>query len=191
MLVDVEDEVNTILQEDRPVDWYVTSMDRARELGAMMLFGEKYGDQVRVVDMGEYSRELCGGTHVDRTGELGMVKVITEGSVGSGVRRVEALVGLDAFRYLNREHVLVGQLAEQLKTPTEELPERISGLVDRLRAVEKELENVRAREVLASAGTLVEGAEDVGGVALVASRTPEGMGAVSYTHLTLPTNREV
>ncbi|HEY2223236.1 alanine--tRNA ligase [Actinomycetospora sp.] len=176
LLLEVEDEVNTILQEDRPVDWYVTSMDRARDLGAMMLFGEKYGDQVRVVDMGEYSRELCGGTHVARTGELGMVKVITEGSVGSGVRRVEALVGLDAFRYLNREHVLVGQLAEQLKTPSEELPERISGLVDRLRAAEKELESVRARNVLSSAGALADGADDVGGIALVASRTPDGVG---------------
>ncbi|MDL5157968.1 alanine--tRNA ligase [Actinomycetospora termitidis] len=176
VLLEVEDEVNEILQEDRPVDWYVTSMDQARELGAMMLFGEKYGDRVRVVDMGEYSRELCGGTHVARTGELGMVKVITEGSVGSGVRRVEALVGLDAFRYLNREHVLVSQLAEQLKAPAEELPERISGIVDRLRAAEKELENVRAREVLASAGALAEGADDVGGIALVAARTPDGVG---------------
>jgi alanyl-tRNA synthetase len=175
LLGEVEDEVNTILQEDRDVDWYVTTMDRARELGAMMLFGEKYGDQVRVVDMGEYSRELCGGTHVARTGELGMVKVITEGSIGSGVRRVEALVGLDAFRYLNREHVLVNQLADQLKAPAEELPERVSGIVERLRAAEKELEAVRAREVLSSAGALAEGAEDVGGVALVAARTPEGV----------------
>ncbi|MEJ2887322.1 alanine--tRNA ligase [Actinomycetospora aeridis] len=176
LLLEVEDEVNTILQEDRDVDWYVTSMDRARELGAMMLFGEKYGDHVRVVDMGEYSRELCGGTHVARTGELGMVKVITEGSIGSGVRRVEALVGLDAFRYLNREHVLVNQLAEQLKTPSDELPERISGIVERLRAAEKELETIRAREVLSSAGALADGAEDVGGIALVAARTPEGVG---------------
>jgi alanyl-tRNA synthetase len=179
LLLEVEDEVNTILQEDRDVDWYVTTMDRARELGAMMLFGEKYGDRVRVVDMGEYSRELCGGTHVGRTGELGMVKILTEGSIGSGVRRVEALVGLDAFRYLNREHVLVNQLSEQLKTPSEELPERISGIVERLRAAEKELEAVRARAVLSSAGALAEGAEDVGGpggIALVATRTPEGVG---------------
>jgi alanyl-tRNA synthetase len=105
-----------------------------------------------------------------------MVKVLTEGSIGSGVRRVEALVGLDAFRYLNREHVLVNQLSEQLKTPSEELPERISGIVERLRAAEKELEAVRAREVLSSAGALVEGAEDVSGIALVATRTPEGVG---------------
>ena len=90
-------------------------MDEARRLGAMMLFGEKYGDRVRVVDMGDYSRELCGGTHVDRTGEIGMIKVLSEASIGSGVRRVEALVGLDAFRHLSREHLLVSTLAEQLK----------------------------------------------------------------------------
>ena len=177
LLLEVEDEVNTILQEDREVDSYVTTMDRARELGAMMLFGEKYGERVRVVDMGEYSRELCGGTHVARTGELGMVKVLSEGSVGSGVRRVEALVGLDAFRYLNREHVLLSQLAEQFRAPVEELPERIGGVVERLRAAEKELEAVRAREVLSSAGALADAAEDVGGVSLVAARTPEGVAA--------------
>ncbi len=81
---------------------YETSMDEARKLGAMMLFGEKYGDRVRVVDMGDYSRELCGGTHVGRTGEIGMIKVLSEASIGSGVRRVEALVGLDAFRHVSQ-----------------------------------------------------------------------------------------
>jgi alanyl-tRNA synthetase len=92
------------------------------------------------------------------------------------VRRVEALVGIDAFRFLAREHVLVNQLAEQFRAQPEELPERISGIVDRLRAAEKELENVRARAVLASAGALADAADDVAGVALVASRTPDGVG---------------
>ena len=100
----------------------------------MALFGEKYGDQVRVVEIGDYSRELCGGTHVARSGQLGLVKLLSEASIGSGVRRVEALVGLDAFRYLAREHVLVSQLAEQFKARPEELPERIGGVVERLRA---------------------------------------------------------
>jgi alanyl-tRNA synthetase len=131
---------------------------------------------VRIVEVGEYSRELCGGTHVGRSGQLGLVKLMGEGSIGSGVRRVEALVGIDAFRFLAREHVLVNQLAEQFRAQPEELPERIGGVVDRLRAAEKELETIRAREVLSSAGSLVEGAEDVGGIALVAARTPEGVG---------------
>jgi alanyl-tRNA synthetase len=176
VLADVEDEVNTVLLGDDEVHAFTTSMDDARKLGAIALFGERYGDSVRIVEVGEYSRELCGGTHVRRAGQLGLVKLLSEGSVGSGVRRVEALVGIDAFRFLAREHVLVAQLAEQFKAQPEELPERISGTVERLRAAEKELEAVRAREVLASAGALADAAEDVGGVALVAARTPEGVG---------------
>ncbi|GAA4784494.1 alanine--tRNA ligase [Actinomycetospora chlora] len=176
VLADVEDEVNSVLLGDDEVRPYVTSMDEARKLGAIALFGERYGDSVRIVDIGDYSRELCGGTHVGRTGQLGLVKLLSEGSVGSGVRRVEALVGIDAFRYLAREHVLVNQLAEQFRAQPEELPERISGVVDRLRAAEKELETIRAREVLSSAGSLADSAEDVGGIALVAARTPDGVG---------------
>ena len=174
-LTEIEDEVNSVLQEDRVVETSVMSMDEARRLGAMMLFGEKYGDRVRVVDMGDYSRELCGGTHVGRTGEIGMVKVLSEGSVGSGVRRVEALVGLDAFRFLSREHVLVSSIAEQLKARPEDLPERINSLVERLRTAERDLEKVRADSVLSSAGTLAAGAQDVNGVALVAVAAPDGV----------------
>ena len=131
---EVEDEVNTVLQDDEEVRAFVTTQDEARRLGAMALFGEKYGDQVRVVEIGDYSRELCGGTHVHRSGQLGLVKLLSESSIGSGVRRVEALVGIDAFRYLAREHVLVSQLAEQFKARPEELPERIGGVVERLTA---------------------------------------------------------
>jgi alanyl-tRNA synthetase len=174
-LAEIEDEVNTVLQQNREVEAYETSMDEARRLGAMMLFGEKYGDRVRVVDMGDYSRELCGGTHVGRTGEIGMIKVLSEASIGSGVRRVEALVGLDAFRHLSKEHLLVSTLADQLKARPEELPERINGLVERLRTAERDLEKVRADAVLSSAGALVEGADDVDGVALVAVAAPDGV----------------
>ncbi|WP_214404894.1 alanine--tRNA ligase, partial [Pseudonocardia lacus] len=174
-LAEIEDEVNTVLQENREVQAYETSMDEARRLGAMMLFGEKYGDRVRVVDMGDYSRELCGGTHVTRTGEIGMVKVLSEASIGSGVRRVEALVGLDAFRHLSKEHLLVSTLADQLKARPEDLPERVGSIVERLRNAERDLEKVRADAVLSSAGELAAGAEDVGGVALVAVSTPDGI----------------
>jgi alanyl-tRNA synthetase len=175
-LAEIEDEVNSVLQENREVETYETTMDEARHLGAMMLFGEKYGDRVRVVDMGDYSRELCGGTHVGRTGELGMVKVLSEGSIGSGVRRVEALVGLDAFRFLSREHALVNGLADQLKARPEELPERIGSLLERLRTAERDIEKVRADAVLSSAGALAGSAEDVGGTALVAVAAPDGIG---------------
>jgi alanyl-tRNA synthetase len=141
----------------------------------MALFGEKYGDSVRVVEIGDYSRELCGGTHVGRSGQLGLVKLLSEASIGSGVRRVEALVGLDAFRFLAKEHVLVSQLAEQFKARPEELPERIGGIVERLRQAERELEKVRADAVLAGAGALAGAAEDVGGTALVATAVPDGV----------------
>src|SRR5690242_3400807 len=141
----------------------------------MALFGEKYGDQVRVVEIGDYSRELCGGTHVHRSGQLGLVKLLSEASIGSGVRRVEALVGIDAFRFLAREHVLVSQLAEQFKARPEELPERIGGVVERLRQAERELEKVRADAVLSSAGALADAAEDIGGIALVGAAVPDGV----------------
>jgi alanyl-tRNA synthetase len=175
VLADVEDEVNDVLLNDHEVRAFVTTQDEARRIGAMALFGEKYGDEVRVVEIGDYSRELCGGTHVARSGQLGLVKLLSEASIGSGVRRVEALVGLDAFRFLAKEHVLVSQLAEQFKAKPEELPERIGGVVERLRQAERELEKVRADAVLSSAGALAGSAEDVGGTALVAAAVPGGV----------------
>ena len=117
VLTDAEQEVNQVLINDLAVRAFHTSIDEARAMGALALFGEKYGDQVRVVEVGDYSRELCGGTHVARSGQLGLVKILGESSIGSGVRRVEALVGMDAFQFLARESVLVSQLAEQLKAP--------------------------------------------------------------------------
>jgi alanyl-tRNA synthetase len=104
------------------------------------------------------------------------VKILSEASIGSGVRRVDALVGLDAFRFLAREHVLVSQLAETFKAQPEEIPERVHGVIERLRAAEKELERVRAAAVLAGAGELAAGAADVHGVAVVAAQAPDGVG---------------
>ncbi|GAA2802564.1 alanine--tRNA ligase [Saccharopolyspora taberi] len=175
VLTGVEEEVNDYLQNDVEVRSYTTTMDRAMELGAVALFGEKYGDQVRVVDMGDYSRELCGGTHVGRIGELGVVKLVADSSVGSGVHRVEALVGMDAMRHISKEHLLVSQLAEQFKVPAEELPERIAGVVSRLRSAEKELQQLRVAQVLQSAGDLAGKGTDVHGVTLVAEQVPDGV----------------
>jgi len=174
VLRDTEDEVNQVLVNDLDVRAFYTSQEEARELGALALFGEKYGDQVRVVEVGDYSRELCGGTHVPRSGQLGLIKVLGEASIGSGVRRIEALVGIDAFRFLARESTLVSQLSEQFKTPREQLPERISNVVTRLRDAERELQRLRAARLLESAGQIAAGAADVSGVALVAHRVPDG-----------------
>jgi alanyl-tRNA synthetase len=177
VLADAEDEVNQVLINDLGVRAFHTSISEAREMGALALFGEKYGDQVRVVEVGDYSRELCGGTHVARSGQLGLVKILGEASIGSGVRRVEALVGIDAFRFLARESILVSQLTEQLKARREELPERISGIVTRLRDAERDLERLQSAKLLDNAAELARGAADIGGVAYVAHQVPDGTAA--------------
>ncbi|OUC99859.1 alanine--tRNA ligase [Streptosporangium minutum] len=174
MLRDVEDEVNAVLINDLTVNAFHTSQAEARAMGALALFGEKYGETVRIVEVGDYSRELCGGTHVSSSGQLGLVKVLGEASIGAGVRRVEALVGLDAFRFLARESVLVAQLSEQLKARREELPERIDGIVTRLRTAEKELDKLRSAQVLAVAGEMAASARDLHGVSVVTRRAPDG-----------------
>jgi alanyl-tRNA synthetase len=152
----------------------IMTQAEAVKSGAMALFGEKYGDQVRVISVGDWARELCGGTHAQRSGQLGLVTVLGEQSIGQGVRRVEALVGLDAFRFMAREHALVSQLTEALKVRSEELPERVEGIVERLRSAERELERLRASQVLQAAAGVAAGAVDTG-VALVAThRVPDG-----------------
>ena len=167
VLSDVETRVNALLLEDLPVQAEVMTQEQARSLGAMALFGEKYGDAVRVVSVGDWAKELCGGTHAQRSGQLGIVKLLGEASIGSGVRRVEALVGADAYSFLAREHAIVGQLSEVLKVRSEELPERVSGILSRLRDAEREIAGARREKALAGAARLVDTARDIGGVTFV------------------------
>ena len=185
VLSQTEDEVNQVLINDLDVRAYHTSIEKARSMGALALFGEKYGNEVRVVEVGEYSRELCGGTHVAHSGQLGLVKLLSESSIGSGVRRVEALVGIDAFRFLAKENILVSQLSEQLKVRREELPERISSMVTRLRDAERELQRVRSAQLLEAAGELAAYPEEIDGVAFVAHQVPAGTDADSIRKLAL------
>ena len=185
VLSEAEDEVNQVLINDLDVRAFHTSIDEARAMGALALFGEKYGNEVRVVEVGDYSRELCGGTHVAHSGQLGLVKLLSESSIGSGVRRVEALVGIDAFRFLAKENILVSQLSEQLKARREELPERVSSLVSRLREAERELQRVRSAQLLEVAGDLAARPDDIGGVAFVAHQVPVGTAADSIRTLAL------
>jgi len=170
VLADVEARVNDLVLADLGVHADVMTQDEARRAGAMALFGEKYGDEVRVISVGDWARELCGGTHAGRSGQLGVVKLLGESSIGSGVRRVEALVGADAYRFLAREHVLVAQLSEALKARPEELPERVNDIVERLRAAEKEIERIRVQQLLTAGGRLAEQARDVYGVTFVGYR---------------------
>ena len=160
---------------DLPVSAEVMTQDQAREMGAMALFGEKYGSAVRVVSVGDWARELCGGTHTPRTSQLGVVKLLGEASIGSGVRRVEALVGADAYSFLAREHAIVGQLTEALKVRPEELPERINGILTKLREAEREIAAARQAQALAAAPALVSSARHVGPVVLVTHDAGEGI----------------
>ena len=174
VLRDVEQQINEVALADLEVRAFVTTQDEARRIGAMALFGEKYGEQVRVVEVGDYARELCGGTHAARSGQLGAVTLLGESSIGSGTRRVEGLVGLDAYRHLAREHVLLASVAETFKVPSEQVPERVAGVLARLRDAEREVARLQAQQVLAQAGELAAGARDVAGVAFVGVQAPVG-----------------
>ncbi|MEY9943831.1 alanine--tRNA ligase [Kitasatospora sp. GAS1066B] len=185
VLVDVEQRINEVLTRELDVTAEVMTMDQARKQGAIAMFGEKYGDSVRVVTIGDFSKELCGGTHVGNTAQLGLVKLLGESSIGSGVRRVEALVGVDAYKFLAREHTVVAQLTELVKGRPEELPEKISAMLGKLKDAEKEIERFRAEKVLAAAAGLADSAEDVRGVALVAARVADGVGADELRKLVL------
>lgn len=168
VLNDVEIRVNELLIADLQVHAQVMSQDAAKAMGAIALFGEKYGDQVRVVSVGDWARELCGGTHVARSGQLGLVKLLSESSIGAGVRRVEALVGHDAYQYLAREHVLLNSLTEIIKgARADELPQRISELVEKMKSMEKELSAVRSAKALAATSQIANKAKKVRDVNLI------------------------
>ncbi|MDQ1292547.1 MAG: alanyl-tRNA synthetase [Actinomycetota bacterium] len=166
-LRDVEARVNALLIEDLQVHAEVMTPQEAQQYGALALFGEKYGAQVRVISVGDWSKELCGGTHARSSGQLGLVKLVGEGSIGSGVRRVEALVGADAYAWSAREHLLVDQLTEALKVRPEELPERVGALLTQLKAAQRELDRARAAQVLAAAPRLAQSPVRIGEINLV------------------------
>ncbi|MFI7525213.1 alanine--tRNA ligase [Nocardia salmonicida] len=175
---DIEAVSNDAVGSDFPVNTFVTDLPKAKEMGAMALFGENYGDEVRVVEIGgPFSMELCGGTHVEHSSQIGPITLLGESSVGSGVRRVEAFVGLDSYRYLAKERALLAGVASSLKVPSDEVPGRVEQLVERLKVAEKELERTKIAAVLSSAGTFAEQAERVGAVRLVAAAAPEGVSA--------------
>lgn len=154
----IETDVNRLIRENSEVSTRLMTPDEAIELGAMALFGEKYGDEVRVVSMGlpeanehAYSLELCGGTHVKRTGDIGMFKIVSEGAVSSGVRRIEALTGSDAANYMAARENVLSTVAADLKAAPEDVPARVKALVDERRRLEREVSDLRKK--LATAGS--------------------------------------
>jgi alanyl-tRNA synthetase len=167
-LDEVESVANLALRYDYPVTATYMPLSQARELGALALFGDSYDEQVRVVEMGgAWSRELCGGTHVEHSSQIGAITITGQSSVGAGVRRIEALAGLDALRSLNRGRALISQLTDVLKVQPEELLDRVCALVARLRDTERELERQRRSRLLAGAAQLAQTPADVFGVSVV------------------------
>ncbi|MFG1918204.1 alanine--tRNA ligase [Micromonospora sp. NPDC048898] len=167
---EVEEVANLAIRDDLPVHARYMPLPEARQLGALALFGETYDDTVRVVDIGgDWSRELCGGTHVDRSAQIGALAITSESSVGAGQRRVEAVTGIEAFRYLARERDLVTGLADQLRAPREELPDRITALVSRAKAAERRAEQLQLQLTQAQARTVAGNAEDIAGTAYAVS----------------------
>jgi len=176
VLRDVEARVNEILIEDLDVQAQVMSQDEARAMGAMALFGEKYGNEVRVVSVGEWAHELCGGTHAQRSGQLGVVSFLSEGSIGAGIRRVEALVGVDAYRHLAGEHLLVQRLSELVKSPGDQVLDRVERTITALKDAERELARFKAADLVADVESMIGMPQEVGGVTLWAFETPQGLG---------------
>ncbi len=167
-MAEIEGRVNALLQENLPISDSIMDLEEARRLGAMALFGEKYGKRVRVVTIGEgWSRELCAGTHVPLTGHIGRVNVLGESSIGSGVRRIEALVGAGAYAHQAKESALVSQVSQLVGARPEELPERISQIMARLKQAEKELAQFRTAQVLGSAPQVAAGAIPAGDLRVV------------------------
>ncbi|MFZ3571743.1 alanine--tRNA ligase [Streptomyces sp. BH097] len=185
VMTDVEQKINEVLARELDVHAEVMSIDEAKKQGAIAEFGEKYGERVRVVTMGDFSKELCGGTHVHNTAQLGLVKLLGESSIGSGVRRIEALVGVDAYNFLAKEHTVVAQLQELIKGRSEELPDKISAMLGKLKDAEKEIEKFRAEKVLQAAAGLADSAKDVRGVAVVTGQVPDGTSADDLRKLVL------
>lgn len=180
----IEEVTNQAVEADYEVHSFTTELETAKAMGAMALFGESYPDEVRVVEIGgPFSLELCGGTHVRSSAQIGPVTILGESSVGSGVRRVEAYVGLDSYRHLAKERALMASLASTLKVPSEEVPERVANLVERLRTAEKELERMRLANAKAAAANAAAGAELIGKVRVVAQRMAAGTSAADLRTL--------
>ncbi|MEX5305462.1 alanine--tRNA ligase [Kocuria sp. CPCC 205258] len=184
---EIEEVSNAAIHANHEVVTQEMALDEAKAMGAMSLFGEKYGDRVRVVELnGPWSRELCGGTHVGGTAQIGSLTLLTEQSVGSGNRRVEALVGLDSFRHLAAERTLVHQLTGMLKVQSSaELPERLAGTLEKLKSAEKELAVLRREKLQAQAGSLLDGVREVGAVKVLTHDMGEVSGADDVRSLAL------
>jgi len=175
-LARIEALVNAEVRRNVEAEVRHMAYDEAIEFGAMALFGEKYGDEVRVLKMGDFSTELCGGTHVGRTGDIGLFKIVSESGVASGVRRIEAVTGVGALAYVAEEERRLNDLSQLLSASGDDVTEKLRLLLDRQKKLERELESLRAKAAGSMTGNLAQAAQDVGGVKVVAARL-EGLDA--------------
>lgn len=163
---EVEDIVNKEILRNTATHVRVMPLDEAKKTEAVMLFGEKYGENVRVLNIGS-SCELCGGTHVQRTGDIGMFKIVSESGISAGVRRVEAVTGMSALRYTQKQEAIIHEVAEEFKAPTDEVVSKVVETVDHLKRAEKELDTIKVQLAQASASSFAAKAEDIDGAKLL------------------------
>ena len=175
-LAQIEALVNAEVRRNEEAEVRNMAYDDAIAFGAMALFGEKYGDEVRVLKMGEFSTELCGGTHVGRTGDIGLFKIVSEAGVASGVRRIEAVTGVGALSYVADEERRLGELSQLLSSSGDDVADKLRQLLDRQKKLERELESLRAKAAGSMTGDLVSSARDIGGIKVIAARL-EGLDA--------------
>ena len=169
-LAEIERRVNDEIRGNHAAEIHNMGMQEALDFGALALFGEKYGDQVRVLRMGGTSTELCGGTHVSRTGDIGVFKIVSEGGVSAGVRRIEALTGQGALDHIAQEERQLGEAAQLLGAPTAELVDKLRSVLDRQKKLERELESLKAKAASGATADLGTAAKDVAGIKVLASR---------------------
>jgi alanyl-tRNA synthetase len=167
---EIERLVNAQIRENDMVETRIMSLDDAKASGAMALFGEKYSEQVRVLRMGDFSTELCGGTHVRAVGDIGFFKIVAEAGIASGVRRIEAVTGANAIAWVEREDERLQNLAGILKAGRDDVEDKVAQLLERSRRLEKELEQLKAKLASAAGSDLAAGAVEVGGVKVLAAR---------------------
>ncbi|MGP1666999.1 MAG: DHHA1 domain-containing protein, partial [Rhodanobacter sp.] len=170
--------VNTEVRRNASADVRQMAYDDAIEFGAMALFGEKYGAEVRVLKMGDFSTELCGGTHVDRTGDIGLFKITSESGVASGVRRIEAVTGDGALAWVGDEERRLAELSQLLSSSGDDAVEKLRQLFERQKKLERELDSLRSKAAGSATADLAGSAKDIGGIKVVAARL-EGLDAKS------------
>jgi alanyl-tRNA synthetase len=166
----IEKLVNTQVLTNLPVAKHIMSIDQAMQLGAMALFGEKYGDEVRVVSMGEFSTELCGGTHVERSGDIGLFKVVSESGIAAGVRRIEAVSGMGALAFVAKEEDVLRAVCDLLKTGEDNLFGKVQQLIDQQKSLEKSLDQIKSKLATAAGSDLAADAVDMGRFKLLSKK---------------------